>query len=269
MTGAPCAASAAALGDRSRPPHATRRPRAAPSGRLRESSRTASPSPAKRALSARPTCPAPNTTCSPSSLTAALPRRRRRRAPRPRPARLPRRTAARSRKPATAVPSSSTPAAMPVVATSAVPDSTATRITGPTVSAHPDGPVARDVDEPVEVQQQRPDRDRDRRQNPVGVPGGDHDDRQDERGDELDHGRERDGSLDPPALRTPRPRRGAGRDPCRIGEARRSRPRRTPRSDNATAPPMTTLPASARTRRTPSGSARPRAAPAATMPRLA
>ena len=122
------------------------------------------------------------------------------------------------------------PAAMPVVATSARARHRGDEDHRPDGQRPSDRPVARDLDEVVEIQQQRPDRDRDRRQHPVGVPGGDDDHRQDERRDELDHGGERDGPLDPLALRALRPGRGAGRDPDGVGEHARSRRRRTPRS---------------------------------------
>src|SRR5258708_14751232 len=94
MIEAPCAASVAASGsDASAALHSTAS--ASPAGRCgatacrcrdtarrcpdtatwcRARGRTGRPSPARRALSARPTCPTPNPTCSRSSLTAPHPR---------------------------------------------------------------------------------------------------------------------------------------------------------------------------------------------------
>ncbi len=93
---------------------------------------------------------------------------------------------------------------MPVVMASAEPDIVATRMTGPAVSAQPNDAVAGDMDQVVEIQQQRPDRDHDGRQHPVGVAKRDDDHGQHEGGNQLDDRGESHRPLDPPGLRAGR-----------------------------------------------------------------
>ena len=68
----------------------------------------------------------------------------------------------------------------------------------------------------VEPQQQRSDRDRDRRQHPVGMTGGADNDGQNDRRSKLKDRRDRDISLDPLPLRALRPRGDACRGPDRV-----------------------------------------------------
>ena len=215
MTDAPAAASVAASGSVASAARQST-PSISSEGRLRDTTRTGRPSSAKRTLSARPTCPAPNTTCSRSSLIAAAPTLAGKTTSLALACSASRRTPTRSWKPATAVPSSSRPAAIPVVATSGVPDITATRITGPTIKSPSDRPVARNLDSAVEPQQQRSDRDRDRRQHPVRVTSGDHDDWQRKRRDELNYRGHGYRPLDPPCFLTIRPGSRTSRSSDRV-----------------------------------------------------